>query len=139
MTFCDKCGTVIADGIPIEKMVLEKREYDLCPGCHQDVTSALQSKGRPVAEPVPTPAPLSLPSVFTPIAVPQTGQWGQYTPTLPYVQPYAPGFQITDVTWTTNGTPVAPGTLMSEALSNAVAGIGQAISASNAMYFAAKD
>jgi hypothetical protein len=148
MTFCDKCGAVIPEGAPVEKMVLDAHEYDLCTVCHTELTGDLQSKGRPVADSVPQ---ISLPSILG-------GQWTPgglpYVPAVPYISPY-PGSgssagwsgsgYVPTITYGPNmvgagGTGgTASGTMLTNAISNAVATISQAIQVSNATKFPSKD
>lgn len=150
MTFCDKCGTVIREGTPIETMVLEGREYDLCPECHTLLTATLQSKGRPVPppgpEPVVAPAPVFVPQTWSPLT--DSSPWVPNTIPLtpPPVYPTGTGtgtWQSVPVLYPpilTGGSGAGSVTsTVSNAISAAWVTIGTAIAATNSACFLSKD
>lgn len=149
MTFCDRCGGVVPEGKPVEKMVLNAHEYDLCADCYKVLTADLQSKGRPVPE-VEPPWKYGQTGAIGPSGAQgsQGAQGAQGSPVwfpntigiAPYQYPtYPNGGSGTwqpspGVTYTlTNG--VAVGAVLNDAISNAAATIGSAIATSNAAYF----
>ena len=168
MTFCDRCGSVIAEGETVARMVLNAHEYDLCSECHQVLTGDLQSKGRPVPEPSQPKYPIGITGATGPVgplgspgitgAIGTQGDQGSSGPVgtpwiVPYVQPNYPntisGWELTvggagivpnsSGAYVVSGNAVGLTATLSAAISNASLTIGNAIAAANAEAFPPKN